>query len=54
MRSGAAITETEPVTEPGDLLRATRLVADEGRPGRYLGAIPDAPVYRKVLQGRSL
>lgn len=42
MRPGPAITETEPVTEPGDLLRDTQLVADGHRPGRYLGAIPDA------------
>jgi acyl-CoA thioesterase len=42
VRSGAAITETEPVTQPGDLLRDTQLVPDEHRPGRYLGAIPDA------------
>ncbi|HEY5011812.1 MAG TPA: thioesterase family protein [Acidimicrobiia bacterium] len=30
------------MTEPGDLLRDTQLVADGHRPGRYLGAIPDA------------
>lgn len=30
------------MTEPGDLLRDTRLAADEHHPGRYLGTIPDA------------